>query len=555
MVGQVSHILVALAAGWFIIAAYRWIRSRSAVVAAIVAATILGRLAFGLALFWVSYLNLPIARSLQVSGGFWQVALDATGYYQMAARAVDAGRLFPLDHSVPAPFFIDTLAVWMMAVGVSPAAGMFLNLLLYVTLAVMVVWSFAPVNDIRRDLPCIVGVAAYSLSPVILFHSSQPLKDELSAFLLGLACLGITMLRPLFDQYRTARDWWAVAGGTVAVTVATLGTSGIRWYFGFVLWGALVVALGAGVVLALLDRRGPRLALLKGTAAAVLVLIAAFIAFRAGAGPFYRVVIGANLDRLAMPHQTGGSFVGRIAAIPHDLLNMAQMARTGFVMSGGGTNLVVPLGHDATAGLNESNRQIETQHATAAYREAEAAVRAASRRGSATSHEAIAAPASPVQPSQESATPATLTVPDEYRAVPITTQEHLQVVATGIAIVFVPVSLLKAVAQVQITGGRGLLSIADLDTVFLDVMSLAVLILLWKRRHMIGDRRVLVLFGLVLSVTTAVLLGYVVTNFGTLWRMRSLVAVPLWLLVSALSPRRAIRRQPPTAPGQVPAAT
>ena len=553
MVGQVSHILVALASGWFIIAAYRWIRARSAVVAAIVAATILGRLAFGLALFWVSYLNLPIARSLQVSGGFWQVALDATGYYQMAARAVDAGRLFPLDHSVPAPFFIDTLAVWMMAVGVSPAAGMFLNLLLYITLAVMVVWSFAPVNDIRRDLPCIVGVAAYSLSPVILFHSSQPLKDELSAFLLGLACLGITMLRPLFDQYRTARDWWAVAGGTVAVTVATLGTSGIRWYFGFVLWGALVVALGTGVVLALLDRRGPRLALLKGTAAAVLVLIAAFVAFRTGAGPYYRTVIGANLDRLAMSHQTGGSVVGRIAAIPHDLVNMAQMARTGFVMSGGGTNLVVPLGHDATAGWNESKRLVETQHATAAYREAEARL-AASSLGSATSHEAMA-PVSPVQGSQASATPATFTVPDEYRAIPITMQEHLQVVATGIATLFVPVSLVKAFAEVQITGGRGLLSIADLDTVFLDVMSLAVLILLWKRRHMIGNRRVLVLFGLVISVTTAVLLAYVVTNFGTLWRMRSLVAVPLWLLVTALSPRCPIGRQPPTAPGQVPAAT
>jgi hypothetical protein len=60
-------------------------------------------------------------------------------------------------------------------------------------------------------------------------------------------------------------------------------------------------------------------------------------------------------------------------------------------------------------------------------------------------------------------------------------------------------------------------------------------------RRVIGDRLPFVVFALVLATTTAMLLGYVVTNYGTLWRLRSLVVVPLWLLVLALSEQTAAR--------------
>jgi len=49
------------------------------------------------------------------------------------------------------------------------------------------------------------------------------------------------------------------------------------------------------------------------------------------------------------------------------------------------------------------------------------------------------------------------------------------------------------------------------------------------------------------------LLGYVVTNYGTLWRLRSLVVVPLWLLVVALSERPEARAQTTAASGFRPA--
>jgi hypothetical protein len=81
------------------------------------------------------------------------------------------------------------------------------------------------------------------------------------------------------------------------------------------------------------------------------------------------------------------------------------------------------------------------------------------------------------------------------------------------------------------------MAVADLDTLFIDVSTLLVFVLLWNRRHVIGDRLPFVVFVLILATTTAMLLGYVVTNYGTLWRLRSLVVVPLWLLVVALSER------------------
>ena len=123
------------------------------------------------------------------------------------------------------------------------------------------------------------------------------------------------------------------------------------------------------------------------------------------------------------------------------------------------------------------------------------------------------------------------------RAIPLTIVDHVRTAATGLAIVFVPVAVVEAVSNVEITGNRRFLSIVDLDTIFLDAGILAVLVLLWKRRHGVGDRLPFVVFCLILSGTTALLLGYVVTNFGTLWRMRPMVALPLWMLVAALPPR------------------
>jgi hypothetical protein len=120
--------------------------------------------------------------------------------------------------------------------------------------------------------------------------------------------------------------------------------------------------------------------------------------------------------------------------------------------------------------------------------------------------------------------------------------DQIKTAATGIAIVFAPLSLFTAASGITIGSGGLMVTVADLDTLFLDISTFFVLALLWKRRGEIGDRRPFVLFVAIFAATTAMLLGYVVTNYGTLWRLRSLVAVPVWMAVVALSKKAGIPR-------------
>src|SRR5437773_430037 len=81
-----------------------------------------------------------------------------------------------------------------------------------------IVRCFAPVADGRCDLPCIAGVGAYSFAPASLLHSTQPLKDELSAALVVMACVGVLGLSG-FIRTRTASrsSWLAALAGGIAV--------------------------------------------------------------------------------------------------------------------------------------------------------------------------------------------------------------------------------------------------------------------------------------------------------------------------------------------------
>lgn len=115
--------------------------------------------------------------------------------------------------------------------------------------------------------------------------------------------------------------------------------------------------------------------------------------------------------------------------------------------------------------------------------------------------------------------------------------EEIKTVAWGLGLLSVPISLLQAVSGITVSGGRGLLHITDLDTVFLDVTVAAMVGLVWTRRRAIRSRLPIVVVGSILSVTTAVLLGYSVTNFGTLWRMRPMAIIPLWVMAVALPGR------------------
>jgi hypothetical protein len=113
--------------------------------------------------------------------------------------------------------------------------------------------------------------------------------------------------------------------------------------------------------------------------------------------------------------------------------------------------------------------------------------------------------------------------------------------AWGLADMFVPMSALLAIGVVEFTGGRGILVITDVDTAFIDVTALLVLLLAWRRRRAIRDALPQFCFLLTLVLVTALLLAYVVTNYGTLFRLRLLPMVPFWMLPLALPANQAIR--------------
>jgi hypothetical protein len=99
----------------------------------------------------------------------------------------------------------------------------------------------------------------------------------------------------------------------------------------------------------------------------------------------------------------------------------------------------------------------------------------------------------------------------------------------GCAVLFVPISVLRTLSIVTFTGGKGLLVITDIDTLIMDVGIVASLLFLF-RGGLSGRSMPVAAFALVLVVLTTFSMAYVVTNFGTLFRLRLLAVTPLWVL-------------------------
>ena len=115
--------------------------------------------------------------------------------------------------------------------------------------------------------------------------------------------------------------------------------------------------------------------------------------------------------------------------------------------------------------------------------------------------------------------------------------DRLTAVGVGLSLLFVPVSALRMLSIVSFSGGRGLLAITDVDTLFMDLTIAAGIAFLLRRRSAIRGQLPYVAFVVVLATASALLMAYVVTNFGTLFRLRLMVAAPLWMLPLALSAR------------------
>jgi hypothetical protein len=107
--------------------------------------------------------------------------------------------------------------------------------------------------------------------------------------------------------------------------------------------------------------------------------------------------------------------------------------------------------------------------------------------------------------------------------------------AVGLAATYIPISILRATSAVTFDGGRGLLAITDLDTLFLDAALVIVGIVIFQSRAIARENLAALVFIVCLAAISSVMLAYVVTNFGTLFRLRLMVATPAWLAPLALT--------------------
>lgn len=110
-------------------------------------------------------------------------------------------------------------------------------------------------------------------------------------------------------------------------------------------------------------------------------------------------------------------------------------------------------------------------------------------------------------------------------------------VGVGLSAMFVPVSILKGLSVVTFDGGRGFLSVTDIDTLFLDLTVLVGCVLVYRNRYLIAHDSAGIVFLVMLVLISGTLLAYVVTNFGTLFRLRLLTVVPIWVVPLALDRR------------------
>lgn len=203
----------------------------------------------GVALFWISFVGLDVARSLQIGNGLWFFALDAAGYLKRGGEAAAAGPLAiaALPGGGPSAFFVQVLSVLMVFIGCGAGAGLLLNggSFLAGNMA-LARWGEALGRNGRP--PLTFALVTVSLSPSWILWATQPLKD---ALFVGLVLIWFFASA---SWLRLTREPTApiqrIVGWSFGLAAVVYAIAGIRAYIALMLW----VGLGAGLLLRLVQR-------------------------------------------------------------------------------------------------------------------------------------------------------------------------------------------------------------------------------------------------------------------------------------------------------------
>ena len=137
----ILQFLLTAAACFALWALWRAIWRSDAVAGVIVGVGLVGRAFAAQALFWISWLGLPIARSLQIGNGFWFFAIDAPDYFRLARFLVDHGLWAILTGGAffPSHAFVQLLALFVALFGPVSSVAILLNCAAFVATCAIVV--------------------------------------------------------------------------------------------------------------------------------------------------------------------------------------------------------------------------------------------------------------------------------------------------------------------------------------------------------------------------------------------------------------------------------
>ena len=140
--------------------------------ALIISGGFLLRALIGQALFWISWLRLPIARSLQLGDGFWFFAVDSPGYIANA-RTLSQG---VVPDFYPARVFVHVLAAFVLALGPFASVAILLNCAAYLATCAVILF----IGRNARQTPLLLALAAIAFGPSSVLWSVQPLRKRRS---------------------------------------------------------------------------------------------------------------------------------------------------------------------------------------------------------------------------------------------------------------------------------------------------------------------------------------------------------------------------------------
>ena len=310
---SISSALILLALAY----ACRWIWGIERRLGILVSTGLAIRLMLASVLFWVSYLGLPPLASLQLGGGFWKMALDAQVYYALGLHAAEQG-LFSVPLGAPSRTYVLALAVWMTVAGTSPFSAVLLNATCYVGTCAAIVAVLRGLGKSQLRRAGIPIVATISASPMLLFVSTQALKDSFFTLFAIVISIGVWWVTSLLTR-PSRESWGRLAPGTLALGLGIFMTAGVRVYFPVIATACYGLALLASFAYS--RRSSWRLT------AATSVLTVAFAA-----------------ASLTLGSDEGRSYLALAmrADSPSQFFNMVERARSGFQKSAGTTNVARP---------------------------------------------------------------------------------------------------------------------------------------------------------------------------------------------------------------------